>query len=288
MKNIYHRVISLFLITLILTGCFKPESPQDVTQVFWEAVITQNVDDVIEYSTLLDAKSFDSFKKNWKGYQLVIGKIMIDGNQAEVETQLSRITDTDENEQRLTTYLVKQDGQWKVDYVRTAKSINGHSFSHFLGQLDELGKKLSDTLKDSSEKFNVEMQRLERELKNLAQSSGDEAKNIIKQYGRELKQNLKELADSIDRALKEHKDDLSEDDKRVLLNISIDLNNSQNNLAQPTVNTINQSNQKIRQAHQQLDKIDNKKISNYKKQWHDWQYRFEQELQSLLEELSEK
>lgn len=288
MKSIYLRVTSLFLVTLILTGCFRPESAQDVTQAFWEAVITQNAEDVIEYSTLLDTKNFDSFKRNWDDYRVVTGKIVIDGNQAEVETQLSRNTETDEDEQVLNTYLLKQDGQWKVDYLRTAKSINGLSFSHFLGQLDELGKKLSDTIKDSSEKFNLEIQRLERELKKLAQSGGDEAKSIIEKYGAELKNSIKELADSIEHALKEHNEDLSEDDKQVLHTISTDLNNSQTNLAQPTVKKINHSSQQLRQVHQQLDKIDNKKINDYKTQWHDWQYRFEQEMQSLLDALSEK
>ncbi len=284
MKNIYRRFISLFLITLILTGCFGPESPQDTAREFWKAVISNKVDDVVEYSTLMNAQSYDAFNKKWDGYQPVIGKIIIDGSQAEVETELSQA----KNSQKLSTYLIKQDGQWKVDYARTAESINGNAFDNFLGQLDELGKKLSNTLQDSSDKFNIEMQRLEEKLKKLAQSTSEEANKIIEQHGSELKKRIEELAESIDRALKEHNDDLSEKDKRVLLEVSDDLQKSQQNLSEPTVRNINQSNRNMRQTQQQLNDIDNRKITDYKKQWQDWQYRFERDMQSLLDALSEK
>ncbi len=288
MKTLYQHFISLFLTALILTGCFGPESPQDVAQEFWEAVITQNVDDAIEYSTLVDVESYDSFNKKWDGYQPVMGKIVIDGNQAEVETKLSRITDTDKSHKKLSTYLVKQGGKWKVDYVRTAESINGGALGHFLGQLDKLGKKLSDTLKDSSDKFSVEMQRLENELKIFAQSANDEANKIVEQHGAELKKSIEELAESIERALKEHEDDLSEDDKKMLLQVSDDLDKNQQTLSEPTVSSINQSNRHMIQIQQQLDDINNDKIADYKKQWHDWQYSFEHHMQSLLDALSAK
>ena len=73
MKTLKQRFIPLLLIMIFLTGCFGPKSPQDVTQAFWKAVITQKVDDVIEYSTLVDAKTYTAFNKNWIGYQPVIG-----------------------------------------------------------------------------------------------------------------------------------------------------------------------------------------------------------------------
>jgi len=261
MKTLNQRFISLFLTTFFLTGCFGPESPQDVARKFWESVITHNVDDAIKHSTLVEAKSYDAFNKKWDGYQPVMGKIVINGNQAEVETELSQINDTGKNQQKLNTYLVKQDGQWKVDYVRTAESIDGGALGHFLGQLDEMSKKLSDTLKDSSDKFRVEMLRLENELKTLAKSAGDEANKILEQYGTELKKSIEELAESIDRALKEHDDDLSEDDKQTLLKVSDDLNKSQQTLSEPSASNINQSGHHMIQVQQQLDKINNEKKS---------------------------
>ena len=286
MKILRQRFISIFLTALILSGCFGPESPQDVTQEFWQAVITHNVEDAIEYSTLVDAKSYDAFNKKWDGYQSVMGKIIIDGNQAEVKTKLSRINNTGKDQQTIITYLVKQNGQWKVDYVRTAESINGDALGRFLGQLDQLGKKFSDTLKDSSDKFRVEMQRLEDELRTFANTASDEANKIIEQHGTELQKSIEELAESIDRALKEHEDDLSEDDKKMLLQVSDDLDKSQQTLTEPTVTNINQSSRQMIQVQQQLDEINNEEIIDYKKQWHDLQYRFERNMQSLLDALS--
>ena len=288
MKTLNQRIISLILASLVLTGCFEPKSPQDVTQEFWEAVITHNVEDAIEYSTLLDTKSYDAFNKKWDGYQSVVGKIVIEGNQAEVETRLSRINDAGKNHKIINTYLVKQDELWEVDYVRTAESMNVGVFNQFLGQLNQLGNQLSETLTDSSDKFNIEMQRLEDELRNLANSVDDEANKIVEQYGTELKKSIEELAESIDKALKEHKDDLSEEDKRKLLKVSNDLDKSQKALSEPSVSSINQSSRHMSQAQQQLDEINNEEITDYKKQWRDFQYSFERNMQSLLDALSEK
>jgi len=288
MKSYFHRFTSLLFASLILTGCFGPKSPQDVTREFWEAVITQNVDNVIEYSTLVDASSYDTFNKNWYGYQLILGKIVIDANQANVETTFSKITSNNENQRKLNTYLIKQDGEWKVDYVQTAKSMDADVFGQFLGQLDALGKNMSDTLKGSSNTFSIEMKRLEDELKIFAQSTSDEANKIIEQHGAKLKKSIEELAESIDRALKEYKDDLSEEDKIILIKVYDDLNKSQQTLSEPTVSNIDQSNRNLIQVQQQLDEINNENITDYKKQWHDWQYSFERDMQSLLDALSAK
>jgi len=290
MKTSRQRFISLFLtaLFLFLSGCFEPESPQDVAQEFWKAVITHNEENVVEYSTLVDMQNYTAFNKKWQGYQAVMGKIIIDGNRAKVETELSQLNDTGKNHHNISTYLVKQNEQWKVDYVRTAESMKADTFDNFFGQLDELGKKLSDTLKDSSDKFRIEMQRLENELKTFAQSTGDEANEIVKQYSIELKKSIKKLADSIDRALKEHGDDLSEDDKQKLLKVSDDLDKSQQNLSEPTVSNINQSSRQMSKAQEQLDEVNNEKIISYKKQWNDLQYRFERNMQSLLDALSKE
>jgi len=287
MKTVYQQFVVLILSSLILTGCFGPDSPQDVAQEFWKSVITEQVDDVIEYSTLLDANNYNSFNQKWGGYQVVIGKIMINGNLAEVETTLSHINHSSETQKKLTTYLIKQDTNWMVDYARTAKSLEGDAFSHLLGQINQLGQNLSDTLLESSEKFNIEMQRLENELTLLADSTSNEVNKILEQHGTELKKQIEELANSIDRALKEHNDDLSEEDKGKLLKVSDELIQSQQYLSEPTVGNIKQSNRHLIQIQQQLDEISNESITDYRKQWRNWQNSFESEMQSLLNALSQ-
>jgi len=287
MKLLYRQIITLVFTSLILTGCFRPDSPQDVTQEFWKSVITEQVNDVIEYSTLVDAKSYNAFNKKWNGFQAVTGKIVINGNQAEVETMLSQTSHSSDTQNKLNTYLIKQDENWKVDYARTAKSMEDDVFSHLLGQMNKLGKSLSDTLYESSKKFNIEMKRLENELTIFAESTSKEANKILKQHGAEIQKQIEELANSIDRALKEHNDSLSEEDKQKLLKVSDELEQSQQNLTEPTVNNINQSNRHLIEIQRQLDEIHNEKIAGYKKQWSNWKSRFEGEMQSLLEALSQ-
>jgi gas vesicle protein len=288
MKTLKQRFIPLLLTMIFLTGCFGAKSPQDVTQAFWKAVITQKVDDVIEYSTLVDAKTYTAFNKNWIGYQPVIGKILIDGNKAQIETTLSQINNTDKNHLTIYTYLVKQNEQWKVDFVRTAESFDNDALGNIMGQLNILGTKLSNVLKESSEKFNIEMQRVENELKRFSNTVNEDANKIINQYSKELKKGIEELSNSIDRALKEHNKDLTDDDKKSLISVSENLGKSQQILSEPTLNNINKTSYQMRQTQQQLDNINNEKLSDYKNEWHELQFNFERKMQYLLDALSAK
>jgi len=286
MNAIYQRLTPLFLITILLTGCFGPKSPDEVTLEFWRAVITHNTEDVVEYSTLIKQSSYNAFNRKWDSYQAVTGRVMIDANKAEVETRLSQASNTNVYVQKITTYLIKRDNKWTVDYARTAKSLEGDVFSQFFGQLDQLGKELSSTLDESSKKFKVEMQRLEGELKRFAESSSNEVNKILQQHGEKLKQSLKELAKSIERALKEQQNSLTDDEKVILVNASKELEKDQQTLSNPTVSNINQSNRHLIDIQQQLNKINNEKITGYKQQWNEWGNSFEAEIQALLDELS--
>ena len=125
MKKFFIRFVFLFSLPVMLSGCFGPSTPAEVGQAFWEAVLADDKSNVVEYSTLTNEKYYDHFSKDWVDYQLSLGKLVIDKQQASIETKLDSPTNSGKENRRFTTYLVLQDNIWKVDYERTGHSIRG-------------------------------------------------------------------------------------------------------------------------------------------------------------------
>lgn len=275
-------LLLLILPVLLLTGCFGSKSPEEVSQSFWEAVISNNHDAIVEYSTLRNLNGKSAFNKNWDDYQVVTGKITIDAGKAEIETRLSKANSDDKE---ITTYLLKRDDKWLVDYARTAQSLEGDAISQLFGQLNQLGNSISKALDESSEKFKTEVLRLEKQLRHFAESTGNEANIILQQHAEQLKNSLEELARSIERALKDHEQQLTNDEKVILVNASETLHNDQKALSNPSYETVQQSSQHVVDVHQQLKKISNSELDAYKKQWRDWDKQFEAMLQSIVNDL---
>lgn len=62
-----HYLVTTLLVSLALSGCGNPETPQEVTQAFWEAVIESDAKTAAELSTLVDESGFDGFSLDWEG-----------------------------------------------------------------------------------------------------------------------------------------------------------------------------------------------------------------------------
>ncbi|MCP3690200.1 MAG: hypothetical protein GY784_17490, partial [Gammaproteobacteria bacterium] len=107
----------------LLSSCQSPETPQQVSQHFWQAVIEDKADEVVKYSTLVDVKNYDRFSMNWSGFQPSLGKITIENNNASVVSQFTPATGADLEERKLTTYLIMQNENWKVDYQQTRDAM---------------------------------------------------------------------------------------------------------------------------------------------------------------------
>lgn len=77
------RYLLLSVCTLLLvSACFSPKTPQEVTQAFWQAVIEDDKAGVVKYSTLANEKSYARFSHDWNGYQPRWGKLVIDQTRA--------------------------------------------------------------------------------------------------------------------------------------------------------------------------------------------------------------
>ena len=207
------KIQTLTFITLIgflLSSCQSPETPQQVTQHFWQAVIEDKPDEVVKYSTLVDVKDYDRFAMTWNGFQPNLGKTTIENNHASVKTQFKPATGTELKERKLATYLVMQNETWRVDYQKTREAMKTDKAGGLFGKLNEIGKKLQEQLENSADGISAEMEQLGEKLEELSDQVERDAAKGIEQFADELEKSIKELEESIDRTLKDKRRQMPE------------------------------------------------------------------------------
>lgn len=279
------RVIILLGSILFLSSCFGPETPQEVSKAFWEAVINNDVGDVVKYSTLTDAKSYDAFSKDWQGYQPTWGRVTIDKDAANVVSEFTKSSDADHGHRKFITYLVKRNGEWLVDYKRTNIAAHGGVLGSLFDKLGQFSDDLSNQLNSSADDFKKQMDQMSRELEEKAKSFGDEAAKSIDKYAEKLRNSIQELEDSINRALKDD-DNLSDHDRHVLRVAADDLDQNRENLEKPSVEAIYKSTRSVADTHQQLETVNSDSVDKYKPEWRDLTRKIEDQMRNMLDELS--
>ncbi len=283
-RNLSYTVFLYSL--LLLTGCFGPETPQEVTKAFWNSVINNNHKGVIRYSTLGNDQSYDGFTQDWSGFQPSWGRIVIDGNEATIVADFLKENGSDKNSRRVITYLIKEQHDWKVDYVRTNRHLTGGSFANLLELFDQIGEDVSNHFKSSTDTLSEDIERLSEQFMQLSNEIGEQTSRHLENYAEQLRQKLKELSDSVQRALKEQDQQLSPKDRWTMNAVIANLNNSCDQLADPGFDAIANSSQTVALASRQLASVDNGVLKNYKTKWRAWEQEFEATMQQALFDLS--
>lgn len=286
MKKSITRILVLTGMAVMLSACFGPKSPQEVTQTFWEGVIQNNTDDIVEYSTLADAAHYDGFSKEWSGYHASWGKVIIEGNQASVVSKFDSPANSGMDDRQFTTHLVKQDDTWRVDYERTGTEVRGGALADLFGKFSKLGDDIARQFESSANDFNAEMERMGSELEKMSDEFEQQASKTLEQYAEKLQKSMKELEESINRALEDDNNKLSDKDRRVLKEVSTDLSENNDKLDNSDVESIADSSKRIGTARLKLESLESDSLSQYKKQWQDLSTQFERDVKKMLDELS--
>jgi len=284
-KSVFRNLLPMGM-ALLLSACSGPRTPQEVTQAFWTAVVNGDPEGAVEYSTLADPRNYDGFSKDWRGYQPSWGKIIIDGNEASVVSKFASPEDPDLDERKFVTYLVRRNGQWLVDYDRTGREARGGALANLFETLSNLSGDFSNQFESSANDFNAQMESMSRELEQLYDEFGQQVFEGIEKYSEQLRKNIRKLEESINRALNEEKGTLSKEDSQVLKEIATELDENNEKLADPTVESIATSSRKLGDAQLKLDSLESDSLVNYRKQWQELFAQFEEDLQKVLEKLS--
>ncbi len=164
--------ISFFSVCAVLAAlvaCSSAHSPKGVAQAFWDAVLVQDQAKAREFVTP-QTQALVDFSKNtmdWTGMTVKLGTTDMMGSNAIVQTQIQdKKTGL---KYSFSTYLVQENGVWRVDYGRTRHaSLNSEVFAHLIHSLQKLNESLDKDYAGTMEGFKEAAPDLKIELDNLA------------------------------------------------------------------------------------------------------------------------
>ena len=278
-------VIFPFLVfsVLMATGCSRPESPQEVSEAFWQAVLEEDAEAAADYSTLVDEAAFDGFEQQWQNVSIEWGRVVIDDNLARVTTTLSGLEGQNEATESL-TYLVRKGDDWLVDYYRTGDALKqGPVWGSLVGQLEKLGEDLKSRWANQSDEMAVELERLGRELQQQAQSMNEDMSALPEEYGDQLSQHLEELSESLREALKSTPS-ATPQDRRTLNETVIRLEDQREQLSEVNLKTLAESTATAAEAQLQLGEL-SEEFAAYKAEWRQRVVDMQAEMAEFLENL---
>jgi len=182
------KAIFWFTLALQLSGCATPLSPIEVSEQFWRAV--QNKD-AVTIQKLAVSSSFTAAKPV-EGLppieNFTLGRTIIDGKQATVETTIILRSDKPHTIP-LETKLIQEKGQWKVVYGDTIPPLtDGGPLSEALGNIKEL-------LNKSAEELQRALPAIQRELKGIEEG--------LREQLPELRKHMEGVAKEVEKILKQ-------------------------------------------------------------------------------------
>lgn len=288
MKLKLFQISSLILAAVLVTGCGKKaETVPEVTKVFWDAVIANDADDAVEYSTLESEEQFDRFGREWQNMLPSWGQIVMDGDEARVNTQISTPDGTGAGMLFFVTYLVKSDEGWIVDYGRTGKGVGASgAVVDFVDKITTLGEDIQKQIETTSENVAIEMTTIVEQLDQMTQQYQAQADKAIADTADSMRRLLDEFSASLEKAI----DDLQGPDTEEIRNEmeqSVEqLQSSSNELKDQSLDAIANSGQQVIDVSEKLARISNETLDKYSAQWEDIINQFESELEKLVTHFS--
>jgi hypothetical protein len=203
-----------------MSSCSSPKTPLEVSEHFWLGIQTENRALVKKYS-LLDSIDESETKESFERVTATtFGKIMMEGDFAEVETKVTVVFDDKNTELTLNTYLEKNNDDWKVNYRKTVRQLAmKQNMAEVLGSIqemtEEITRQIEETVEEVQEKIVPEIKskaeeiqkKVIPEIKSKAEEIEEkvipEIKSKIEQVEKELLEQLPALKNVFDEFLRE-------------------------------------------------------------------------------------
>ena len=170
-------IIIIGFILSSLAGCQSEKTPLETTKAFWSSIAENKLDIAKEYCSSQSQQLPSAEKAKQKNIGFDYGKIVIDGTQASVETQIISSAD---KKTPFTTFLINENENWKIDCQRSTIAFNGNQvFKNFFDELSNLGKNLNNQVEQ-------QLPILEKEI----ESFGQELKRQLDNFEQDLKKSF--------------------------------------------------------------------------------------------------
>ncbi|GAB1260283.1 hypothetical protein [Aurantivibrio plasticivorans] len=191
------RLFVLVLFSLMLTACGE-STPTDTAESYWQSVL--NGEEIKRQLLVSDQRErgVESYFDPNLDSTVHFEQAVIEGQQARVMTHLSIEEASGTAHYTTPTYLVQQDGEWKVRANETRKAFIKQLFTASLGQLQ-------DTLSESAEEFRkmgeefaqvaaTEINEAAEQLQEDAEQASDDVEKFLQQLDKTLVEELKKYA----------------------------------------------------------------------------------------------
>lgn len=286
------QIISLLLVAVLLAACEKkPVTVSEVSEAFWQAVITDAPDDVVAYSTLQSAEGYDRFGRQWQGLTLSWGRIVIDGDAARVDTQIAKPDAQATDTLYFVTYLVNTDAGWRVDYQKTADAVSvSGAVVDFVDRFTSLGKNIQRQVEVSSENaarqiaaFIGQLEQMAGDYQNQMDKAIDDAagrmQGLLDEFVRSLQEAVEELQESGDEVGQPGNTEASRSDIKESVEA---LQSSSDALKNPTIDSIANAGQQLITVTERLARLSDQKLQHYTQRWEQLAQEFTVELVNLI------
>lgn len=278
--RIFPALPSLVLI-LALTGCGGPETPQEVTREFWSAVLEGDAGTAAELSTLVDESGFDGYSLDWNGAEVSWGRVTVEDQEAQIGTLFSALPEMKGDELETTTYLVRINDQWQVDYHRTGDAIStAVRIGGLMGSLRDFGDSLRSRLADESDRANQELDRLIDDFSTLSKEAQEDMSALFEQYGDSLEKRMEELSRSLDEAL-EDAPSASEKERETIEQAREGLERQQDALDSDNPETIAKVSKELARIQEQLSELSDQSFERLKEELQRWSQALNRELEQM-------
>lgn len=195
--RVSNRIIALLYLfpVLFLSGCQPGATPDQVAEQFWAGAVKKNSVIMRRLCSKQTYDSGDDFSLLHNTTSYLQGKIVIDGQQAEIDTTL--YFDDANQPFRIKTYLLKEDDVWLVDYQRTVAFFNlNREMTDLMGDIEDMAEEFANQVEGSVEEFR-------KKAVPKIKSGIEQAEKELKQKLPEIRQKIQEFLDELERSLEE-------------------------------------------------------------------------------------
>ena len=284
-RSLMQFLVTAFLMVM-LAGCSRPETPQEVAAAFWQAMAENDAGDVVKYSTLTDKSGFDGYQRSWTNAVPSFGRMVIDGDSATIVTRLPVDDGTEGERLELVTWLVRGSEGWIVDYRQTGEAIiNPSPFRSLMGELNKLGEKLVESLKASSGELEEDMNQLARQLESYSEDMGRKAEGAVQNFGEQLQKAMKDLQKSLEQAL-EQDNQATPEDRVILEQAARDLNSRGDALDEPSLDALADAGRALAETGERLTRLSDATLARHRDQWQASLAEIRSDIQSFFLDLS--
>ena len=183
----------LFYLSLLflLSACFG-QQPEDVAKRYWNAVIQGDANALHELAATNSQSNVNRISQPDAGSKVGFRETTVEDDGATVVTEVHWVDGDTTVDVALQTVLVKEDGSWKVDIVKTRRSLYAGLFNNAFASLSESIEEGATALQhigeDIADDINRELLKAGKELQQQTEQASRELQEMLEQLQQELDQ----------------------------------------------------------------------------------------------------